>query len=96
VITLQRGNELVTAASTTLLNTLGAQATSSSTIAIDLAIPANATPGTYSVSLSAPDTFTTTATDARFSIRFANADSGAQQWNATAARFATGTSVIVE
>ena len=96
VITLQRGNELVTAASTTLLNTLGAQATSSSTIAIDLAIPANATPGTYSVSLSAPDTFTTTATDARFSIRFANADPGAQQWNATAARFATGTSVIVE
>ncbi|MBL8923141.1 MAG: DUF4832 domain-containing protein [Myxococcaceae bacterium] len=96
VVRLTQGNQALVASSTTLLSSLPAQANGSSTLVIDVAIPANATRGTYDVSLAAPDVFPRTMTDARFAIRFANADAGAQAWSPPAARFATGTALVIE
>ncbi|MGV3623355.1 MAG: DUF4874 domain-containing protein [Archangium sp.] len=83
-----------TASSQLLLSSLASQATTSTTVSVDVALPSS--PGTYAVELSAPDVHASTATDARFAIRFANADAGGQQWNATRAAFVTGTSITVE
>ena len=55
-----------------------------------------APPGDYTVHVSAPDIYPTTATDPRFSVRFANANQGAQAWNDATGRFATGTSITVQ
>lgn len=77
-----------------LLSTLTAQATGTTTINVDVVMPTTA--GQYAVELSVPDVHATTASDARFSIRFANADAGSQQWNATRAAFVTGTSITVQ
>lgn len=96
VATFARGSETASGSSTALLSSLAAQATSSSTLAVDVPIAAGATAGSYALTLSAPDVHPRTSTDARFSIRFANADAGGQAWNATTARFATGTILVVE
>ena len=96
VVTLTRGTERHVGTSQTFLSTLPAQATAGSALDVDVVIPQGASAGDYAVSLSVPDVHPTTSSDVRFSIRFANADSGAQQWNATSARFVTGTVLSVE
>jgi hypothetical protein len=68
----------------------------SAQITVNVSIPAGAAAGTYDVLLGAPDIWSTTASDPRFAVRFANADSGAQAWDASAARFSTGTSISVQ
>lgn len=96
VVVLTQGTQTLSASSATVLSSLPAQAMASSTVTIDVPIPASAARGPWSVSLAAPDVFPRTRTDARFSIRFANADGGAQAWNATSARFSTGSAIVVE
>ena len=58
---------------------------------------AGAGTGDYDVYLSVPDIFSTTAGDARFAVRFANADNATlgQAWEAGAARFKLGTTLNV-
>ena len=53
--------------------------------------------GDYDVSIGAPDIYTTTATDPRQAVRFANADnaSSGQAWDATNARFVVGSTLSV-
>ena len=65
-------------------------------ISVNVSVPSGAAAGTYDVLLSAPDAWSTTASDPRFAVRFANADSGSQAWDASAARFSTGTSLTVQ
>ena len=64
-----------------------------------LSIPAGATTGAYEVYLSVPDIFSTTAADARFAARVANANADdstrSQAWETSAARFKVGTTLNV-
>ncbi len=98
VVNLQRrqGAARIEGRSTVLLPTLAAQATTSTTISIDVQVPAGAVPGDYDVSFSVPDVQPRNVGDARFAVRFANADAGPQSWNATRAQFDTGTSLVIE
>jgi hypothetical protein len=77
------------------LRRLDPNATSSTTVAGSIFIPSTATPGNYALLLSAPDNYATLAGDARFAVRFANANSGAQAWDAANARFNTGVTIAV-
>jgi Domain of unknown function (DUF4832)/Domain of unknown function (DUF4874) len=80
------------------LQSLPPQANASTRVTINLTIPAAAQTGDYDVHLSAPDVFSTTATDPRFAVRFANADNASlkQNWDASTALFKTGTSLAVQ
>jgi hypothetical protein len=75
------------------LQTLPPQAAVSTRLTLNMAVPAGAAAGDYTLSLSVPDVFASTATDPRFSVRFANADDAAagQTWTASNASFITGT-----
>jgi Domain of unknown function (DUF4832)/Domain of unknown function (DUF4874) len=79
------------------LSTLASQASASTRISVTVPIPAGAQTGDYEVRLSAPDIFASTAGDARFAVRFANADNpgAAQFWDATTAAFKVGNSVTI-
>ena len=79
------------------LSTLPAQGTAATRLSVTVAIPSGAATGDYDVLLAAPDSFSTTAGDARFAIRFANADNSAsnQAWEASAAQWRTGSVVTV-
>jgi Domain of unknown function (DUF4832)/Domain of unknown function (DUF4874) len=76
------------------LTTVASGASAQMTVNVNL--PAGTTAGNYDVLISVPDIWSTTAGDARFAVRFANADSGSQAWDATNARFATGTSIAIQ
>jgi hypothetical protein len=79
------------------LGGLAPKATGSTRISVALPVPATADKGDYDVLLSAPDVFALTASDARFAVRFANADNAGagQTWEAGAARFKAGTTLRV-
>lgn len=79
---------LISGTANTELRTVAAGTTAQ--ININVPISAAATTGDYEVQIGIPDTFSTTASDARYSIRPANADSGLQIWNATTGRLSTG------
>lgn len=81
-------------ASQALLSSLPAQATTSTTVSVDVVMPMTA--GDSALELAVPDVHATTSGDPRFAIRFANTDDGSQRWNATSATFATGTRITVE
>ena len=68
----------------------------SAQMTVNVSIPSGTTAGNYDVSISAPDIWSTIASDARFAVRFANADSGSQAWDPTNARFSTGTSIAIQ
>ena len=78
--------------STDDLRGLPPQATASTTLSVQLALPATAARGTYALELSAPDIWPATATVPAFSLRFANANTAGQAWNA--AGFITTGSVV--
>ncbi len=80
------------------LSVLPAQALASARITVSVSIPAGALTGDYEVLLSAPDTFPATATDARFAVRFANADNSAmaQSWEPSTASFEAGSTLRVD
>ena len=75
---------------------LPSQAGISSTITTNVNVPSGAASGTYDVYLSVPDIYSTTASMPAFSVRFANADTGSQSWDASSARFKTGTAITVQ
>jgi Domain of unknown function (DUF4832)/Domain of unknown function (DUF4874) len=79
------------------LQSLISQASASTPLNISLAIPTDAQTGDYDVYLSAPDVFNTTTSDARFALRFANADNNAvgQAWDATTGLFKSGTVITI-
>lgn len=93
VVTLRSASRSFQAKSAVGLNTLEAQGATSAAIAV--AIPVDVA-GEYEVWLSAPDVFDSNEKDARFSVRFANADVGKQRWDPTTAAFDTGASVVIE
>ncbi|CAN5348426.1 hypothetical protein BH09PSE5_BH09PSE5_19050 [soil metagenome] len=89
---------LITGTSTVDMRQLPSQASASTRAAVQVTIPSGATTGDYAVSVSLPDVYTTTAADARFAVRFANADNAAtaQAWNATTGKFDVGTTLTVQ
>jgi hypothetical protein len=86
----QGTGETITGTSTAYLRDLTPQAASSTTHAVNVSVPGGAVTGTYDVYLSVPDVFAGTSGNILHNVRFANADSGAQTWDATNARFKTG------
>lgn len=88
----------ITAAGATALRTLASQATASSRIEVTVSIPSDAAPGDYDVLLGAPDANPSLADDARFAVRFANADDAAanQAWDDATSRFRAGTTLTIE
>ena len=80
------------------LQTLSPQATASTRQSITVPVPAGATKGSYTLHLSTPDIFAATATDAKFAVRFANADDAAkgQAWVAASGLFNAGTQLTVK
>jgi hypothetical protein len=86
-------NVAASAMSSVDLRTLPPQATASERVSVKgLVAPA---PGTYAVELCSPDVWPSIANDARYKIRFANADTRAQSYNAKTGCFRSGTSVVV-
>ena len=79
------------------LRELPPKAGASSRIRVTLTLPAGAQLGMHDVWLGAPDVFAATEADARFAVRFANADSadGLQLWSTSHGRFRTGSTVRV-
>jgi hypothetical protein len=79
------------------LGTLPPQAQAATRISISLDVPARARTGEYEVLVSSPDTFPRLAADARYAVRFANADqpSAGQAWEAATANMVTGSSVWI-
>ena len=79
------------------LQTLPSQATASTRQTITVPVPASTAKGSYSLHLGAPDVHNATAGDARFAVRFANADDAnkGQAWNAASGRFKVGTQLNV-
>lgn len=90
VVQLRNGTQTIELSAGNLAE-LSAQATGGT----QWATTATAQRGTWNVFLCAPDVFATTEADARFAVRFANADAGAQGWDEGSGCFATGTSVDV-
>lgn len=93
VVSLRSSSKSFEARSAITLNTLDAQSAASA--AISVAIPVDVA-GEYEVWLSAPDVFDSNAKDARFAVRFANADVAGQKWDPTTAAFDTGASIVIE
>jgi hypothetical protein len=89
---------VITGTGTTDMRMLPSQATASTRAPVKVAIPSSAAPGTYEVLVALPDAWTTTATDPRQSVRFANADNAAkgQAWDATNARFDVGSTLTIQ
>lgn len=80
------------------LQTLASQATASTFQTITVPVPASAAKGSYTLHLGAPDVFNATAADAKFAVRFANADNAAkgQSWDAASGLFKVGTQLTVK
>jgi Domain of unknown function (DUF4832)/Domain of unknown function (DUF4874) len=80
------------------LQNLASQATASTLQTITVPVPAGAAKGSYTLHLSAPDVYSTTAADAKFAVRFANADDAAkgQAWIASSGLFKVGTQLTVK
>lgn len=93
-VLLVNGGTTIDCVSSTQLRELDPQATASSLVRVNCAIPAGAATGSYAVHLKMPSVFSTTQANP-FTIRPANANNGGQVWDATNYRFTTGTSVTV-
>lgn len=74
------------------------QATSSTRLVVRVAVPANASTGTYDVYLSMPDVSPGTKSNPLHAIRFANAEvaGSGQGWETANARFKAGTTLTVQ
>jgi hypothetical protein len=100
VVTLKHktSGAVITGVGTTDMRTLASQSGSSSRASVQVTVGAAAAAGEYAVSVSMPDVYASTAGDARFAVRFANADTAAkgQSWNTLTGRFDTGSTVTVQ
>jgi hypothetical protein len=79
------------------LSQLAEQASTSTSVTVNVAVPAGAAAGTYDVLISAPDAFPAIKGDVRYAVHFANADqaSAGQAWNSGSAMMSTGTALQV-
>lgn len=79
------------------LRELSSQATTSTRVSVNVVVPSSAPTGDYEVALSAPDVFAALANDARFAVRFANADNPSQRqtWDSNNGAFKSGSVVSV-
>jgi hypothetical protein len=77
------------------LQSLPSQAKTATNWSFKMAIPPNASVGTYEVVLKMPDSWITTSSRREFMIRPANADTSTQAWDDTKGIFRTGLSVQI-
>lgn len=89
---------LLSAASGQSLRSLAPQATRSTRMSVNVNIPAGAASGDYAVLIGAPDPSASLAGDARFAVRFANADNAGsnQAWEASTGALRSGSVVSVQ
>jgi len=95
VTLVKSGASDITCVSANDLRELPSQANASSHLRVQCAIPSGATAGSYAMYLSMPDKSSSLSAVRAFAIRPANANSGAQAWDDSIGRFATGTAVTV-
>ena len=93
-VQLVNGGTTINCYSSTQLRELDPQATSSTLVRVNCAIPGGTSTGSYAVHLKMPSSFSTTQANA-FTVRPANSNSGGQTWDATNFRFTTGTTITV-
>ena len=93
-VQLVNGGTTINCYSSTQLRELDPQATSSTLVRVNCAIPGGTATGSYAVHLKMPSPFSTTQANA-FTVRPANSNSGGQTWDATNFRFTTGTTITV-
>jgi Domain of unknown function (DUF4832)/Domain of unknown function (DUF4874) len=100
LVTLRNKNNgsVITALSSADMRSIASQGANTSKISINVPISSGASTGEYEVFLSLPDIYQTTSNNARFAVRFANSDniSKGQVWDATNARFNTGTVINIK
>lgn len=89
------GGNVLTAYSPAQLRQLPSQASTSTQICVPLPIPGGAATGTWNVALEMPDAYANLASTRAFKVRPANANNGAQTWDDTNGRWATGTAFSV-
>lgn len=89
-IVFENGSSTFVCKSSNSLRDLSPQATASTVFTINCSIPSNAAKGNWNAYIRIPDIWTSTASMANFATRPANANSGAQSWDAAKYRFATG------
>ena len=90
-VQLVNGGTTINCYSSTQLRELDPQATSSTLVRVNCAIPGGTATGSYAVHLKMPSPFSTTQANA-FTVRPANAAAG---WDSTNARYAAGTTITV-
>lgn len=90
-VQLVNGGTTINCYSSTQLRELDPQATSSTLVRVNCAIPGGTATGSYAVHLKMPSPFSTTQANA-FTVRPANAAAG---WDSTNARYAAGTNLTV-
>lgn len=93
-VQLVNGGTTINCYSSTQLRELDPQATSSTLVRVNCAIPGGTATGSYAVHLKMPSEFSTTQANP-FTVRPANSNSGGQTWDATNFRFTTGTTITV-
>jgi hypothetical protein len=94
-VVLVNGGHTISGYADTQLRQCPSQATSSNCkMSIRVAIPAGQATGSYTVYLQAPSSYSTAQTRP-FMVRFANANSGSQQWDDVNGRMASGTRLTV-
>ena len=93
-VQLVNGGTTINCFSSTQLRELDQQATSSTLVRVNCAIPGGTATGSYAVHLKMPSAFSTTQANP-FTVRPANSNSGGQTWEATNFRFTTGTTITV-
>lgn len=97
-VVLVSGGTTIVGESSVDLRMLAPTAQAASRISVLVNVPAGATRGSYAVYLAAPDIYDRNASDARFAVRFANADDSGKgiAWSTSTGRLSTGTSVTVQ
>jgi len=93
-VQLVNGGTTINCFSSTQLRELDPQATSSTLVRVNCAIPGGTATGSYAVHLKMPSPFSSTSANP-FTVRPANSNSGGQVWDSTNYRFTTGTTITV-
>ena len=93
-VQLVNGGTTINCYSSTQLRELDPQATSSTLVRVNCAIPGGTATGSYAVHLKMPSSFSSTQANP-FTVRPANSNSGGQTWDSTNYRFTTGTTITV-
>jgi uncharacterized protein YceK len=99
VVTLRNTSTgaLISGTGTTDMRTLPSQSNSSTRVGVAVWVPSNAAAGNYEVLVSMPDIYSSTSSDSRYAVRFANSDNvgKGQLWETNVGRFDIGSTVRV-